>query len=152
MQRGHVIAYALRQLKPHETRYPTHDLELGAVVFALKIWRHYLYRVRSTIYTDHKSLKYLMHHPNLNMRQRRWLDVVKDYDCETLYHPGKANVVADALSRRAESAPIRDICMRMTVMTPVLDTIREAQEKAVRPENRKREQVIGQVSEFVTDS
>ncbi|XP_052622433.1 uncharacterized protein LOC128127784, partial [Lactuca sativa] len=99
MQRGHVIAYASRQLKPHEARYPTHDLELGAVVFALKIWRHYLYGVRCTIYTDHKSLKYLMDQPNLNMRQRRWLDVVKDYDCEILYHPGKANVVADALSR-----------------------------------------------------
>ena len=107
MQRGHVIAYASRQLKPHEARYPTHDLELGAVVFALKIWRHYLYGVRCTIYTDHKSLKYLMDQPNLNMRQRRWLDVVKDYDCEILYHPGKANVVADALSRRAENAPIR---------------------------------------------
>ncbi|CAH1412386.1 unnamed protein product [Lactuca virosa] len=71
MQHGHVIAYASRQLKPHEANYPTHDLELGAVVFALKIWRHYLYGVRCTIYTDHKSLKYLMDHPNLNMRQRR---------------------------------------------------------------------------------
>ena len=86
------------------------------------------------------------------MRQRRWLDVVKDYDCEILYHPGKANVVADALSRRAEGAPIRDVCMRLTVMTPVLDTIRGAQAEAVRPENHKRERVIGQVSEFVTDS
>lgn len=105
------------------------------MVFALKIWRHYLYGVRCTIYTDHKSLKYLMDHPNLNMRQRRWLDVVKDYDFEILYHPGKANVVADSLSRRAESAPIRDMCMRMTVMTLVLDTIREAQVEAMRPEN-----------------
>ena len=77
--------------------------------------------------------------PNLNMRQRRWLDVVKDYDCEILYHPGKANMVADALSRREESAPIQDVCMRMTVMTPILDTIREAQVEAVRPENLKRE-------------
>ena len=126
MQRGHVITYASRQLKPHESRYPTHDLELGAMVFALKIWHHYLYEVRCTIYTDHKSFKYLMDQPNLNMRKRRWLDVVKDYDCEILYHPGKANVVADALSRRAESAPIRGICLRLTVMTPVLDNIREA--------------------------
>ena len=133
MQRGHVIAYTSRQLKPHESRYPTHDLELGAMVFALKIWRHYLYGVWCTIYTDHKSLKYLMDQPNLNMRQRRWLDVVKDYDCEILYHPGKANVVADALSRRSESAPIRDICMRLTVMTPVLDTIRGAQAEAAIP-------------------
>jgi len=75
---------------------------------------------------DHKSLKYLMDQPNLNMRQRRWLDVVKDYDCEILYHPSKANVVADALIRREESVPIRGMCKRMTMMTPVLDTIREA--------------------------
>ena len=135
MQTGHVIAYAPRLHKPHESTYPTHDFELGAVVFALKIWRHYLYGVRCTIYTDNKSLKYLMDQPNLNMRQRRWLDVVKDYDCEILYHPGKANVVADALSRRAESAPLRDVCLRLTVMAPVLDTIRGAQAEAVRSEN-----------------
>jgi len=151
MQRGHVIAYASRQLKPHETRYPTHDLELGAVVFALKIWRHYLYGVRCTIYTDHKSLKYLMDQPNLNMRQRRWLDVVKDYDCEILYHPGKANVVADALSRRAESTPLRDVCLRLTVIAPVLAAIRGAQVEAVQPEMQKRERVVGLVSGFVTD-
>ena len=72
--------------------------------------------------------------------------MVKDYDCEILYHPGKANVVADALSRRAESAPIRDICMRLTVMTPILDTIRGAQAEAAKPENQKRERVVGQVS------
>ena len=72
MQRGHVIAYTSRQPKPHEANYPTHDLELGAVVFALKIWRHYLYGVWCTIYTDHKSLRYLMDQPNLNMRQHRW--------------------------------------------------------------------------------
>ena len=80
-----------------------------------------------------------MDQPNLNMRHRRWLDVVKDYDCEILYHPSKANMVADALSRRAPSAPTRDMCMRMTVMTPVLDTIREAHAVAMRPENRKSE-------------
>jgi len=78
MQRGKVIAYASRQLKTHEVNYPTHDLELGAVVFALKIWRHYLYGVKFLVYTDHKSLKYLMDQQNLNMRQRRWLDVLKD--------------------------------------------------------------------------
>ena len=93
-----------------------------------------------------------MDQTNLNMRQRRWLDVVKDYDCEILYHPGKANVVADALSRRAESALIQDVCLRLTVMTPVLDTIWEAQAEAVRPENRKWERVIGQVPELITDS
>ncbi|KAJ9556038.1 hypothetical protein OSB04_010652 [Centaurea solstitialis] len=107
MQRGKVIAYASRQLKTHEANYPTHDLELAAVVFALKLWRHYLYGVRCTIYTDHKSLHYFMVQRNLNMRQRRWLEVIKDYDCEILCHPGKANVVADALSRKGRSLLLR---------------------------------------------
>ncbi|XP_062118562.1 uncharacterized protein LOC133832204, partial [Humulus lupulus] len=96
MQEGKVVAYASRQLKDYEQRYPTHDLELAAVVFALKIWRHHLYGDRCEIYTDHKSLKYFFTQKELNMRQRRWLELVKDYDCEILYHPGKANVVADA--------------------------------------------------------
>ncbi|KAL5574029.1 hypothetical protein UlMin_023626 [Ulmus minor] len=91
MQNGRVIAYASRQLKVHEKNYPTHDLELAAVVFALKIWRHYLYGARCQIFTDHKSLKYIFTQKELNMRQRRWLELVKDYDCEILYHPGKAN-------------------------------------------------------------
>ncbi|KAL5555350.1 hypothetical protein UlMin_037586 [Ulmus minor] len=99
MQHGKVIAYASRQLKDYEKKYPTHDLELAAVVFALKIWRHYLYGVRCEIYTDHKSLKYFFTQKELNMRQRRWLELVKDYDCEIFYHPGKANKVADALHR-----------------------------------------------------
>ncbi|KAL4030703.1 hypothetical protein IC575_008953 [Cucumis melo] len=97
---GKVVAYASRQLKSHEQNYPTHDLELAAVVFALKIWRHYLYGEKIQIFTDHKSLKYFFTQKELNMRQRRWLELVKDYDCEILYHPGKANVVADALSRK----------------------------------------------------
>ncbi|KAL0553835.1 hypothetical protein IC582_007739 [Cucumis melo] len=100
MQQGKVVAYASRQLKSHEQDYPTHDLELAAVVFALKIWRHYLYGEKIQIFTDHKSLKYFFTQKELNMRQRRWLELVKDYDCEILYHPGKANVVADALSRK----------------------------------------------------
>ena len=100
MQHGKVIAYASRQLKQYEVNYPTHDLELAAVVFALKIWRHYLYGVRCQIFTDHKSLKYVFTQKELNMRQRRWLELLKDYDIELLYHPGKANVVADALSRK----------------------------------------------------
>ena len=100
MQDGKVVAYASRQLKPHEQNYPTHDLELAAVVFALKIWRHYLYVEKCRIFTDHKSLKYLLTQKDLNLRQRRWLELFKDYDCIIDYHPGKANVVADALSRK----------------------------------------------------
>ncbi|WVZ75950.1 hypothetical protein U9M48_023962 [Paspalum notatum var. saurae] len=101
MQEGRVIAYASRQLRKHEVNYPTHDLELAAVVHALKIWRHYLLGNTCHIYTDHKSLKYILTQPELNMRQRRWLELIKDYDLEIHYHPGKANVVADALSHRA---------------------------------------------------
>ncbi|KAL8134291.1 hypothetical protein AgCh_009363 [Apium graveolens] len=100
MQHDKVIAYASRQLKPHEEKYPTHDLELAAIVFALKIWRHYLYGEKCEIYTDHKSLKYIFTQKELNMRQRRWLELIKDYDYTINYHPGKANVVADALSRK----------------------------------------------------
>ena len=100
MQDGKVVAYASRQLKPHEQNYPTHDLELAAVVFALKIWRHYLYGEKCRIYTNHKSLKYLLTQKELNLRQRRWLELFKDYDCIIDYHPGKANVVADALTRK----------------------------------------------------
>ncbi|GKV15260.1 hypothetical protein SLEP1_g26056 [Rubroshorea leprosula] len=96
-----VIAYASRQLKPYEENYPTHDLELAAVVFALKIWRHYLYGETCDIFTDHKSLKYICTQKELNMRQRRWLELLKDYDLTISYHPGKANKVADALSRKS---------------------------------------------------
>ena len=99
MQSGKVIAYASRQLKVHEKNYPTHDLELAAVVFALKIWRHYLYGVHVDIFTDHKNLQYVFTQKDLNLRQRRWLEFLKDYDMSVHYHPGKANVVADALSR-----------------------------------------------------
>ncbi|GJZ13297.1 putative nucleotidyltransferase, ribonuclease H [Tanacetum coccineum] len=92
MQREKVIAYASRQLKPNEENYTTHDLELGAVVFALKIWRHYLYGTKCTVFTDHKSLQHILDQKELNMRQRRWLELLADYDCEIRYHPGKANV------------------------------------------------------------
>jgi hypothetical protein len=100
MQEGRVIAYASRALRPHEINYPTHDLELAAVVQALKIWRHYLMGNHCNIFTDHKSLKYIFTQSDLNMRQRRWLELIKDYDLEVHYHPGKAYVVADALSRK----------------------------------------------------
>jgi hypothetical protein len=101
MQEGRVIAYASRQLHRHEEYYPTHDLELAAVVHALKIWRHYLLGNICHIYTNHKSLKYIFTQSELNMRQRRWLELIKDYELEIHYHPGKANVVADALSQKA---------------------------------------------------
>ena len=101
MQNQQVVAYASRQLKVHERNYPTHDLELAAVVFVLKLWRHYLYGSRFEVYSDHKSLKYLFDQKELNMRQRRWLEFLKDYDFGLNYHPGKANVVADALSRKS---------------------------------------------------
>jgi hypothetical protein len=101
MQDGRIIAYASRQLRRHELNYPTHDLELAAVVHALKIWRHYLFGQRCDIYTNHKRLKYIFTQSELNMRQRRWLELVKDYDLEIHYHPGKANFVADALSRKS---------------------------------------------------
>ncbi|XP_022856219.1 uncharacterized protein LOC111377372 [Olea europaea var. sylvestris] len=104
IQNGKVIAYASRQLKEYKKNYPTHDLELVAVVFALKIWRHYLYGEWCEIYTDHKSLKYLFTQKELNMRQRRWLELVKDYDFVIKYHPGKANVVSEALSRKSTSS------------------------------------------------
>jgi hypothetical protein len=101
MQNHRVIAYASRVLRVHEQNYPTHDLELAAVIHALKIWRHHLMGAKCHIYTDHKSLKYIFTQADLNMRQRRWLELIKDYDLEVHYHPGKANVVADALSRKA---------------------------------------------------
>ena len=100
MQKGKMIAYAPRQLKEHKRNYPTHDMELTTVVFALEIWRHYLYGEHYQIYIDDKCLKYLFTQKELNVRQRRCLEIVKDYNCEILYHPRKANRVADALSRK----------------------------------------------------
>ena len=103
MQHERVVAYGSRQLKPHEVNYPTHDLELAAVVFALKIWRCYLYGEKFDVYSDHKSLKYVFTQKELNMRQRRWMEYLDDYDFSLHYHPGKANVVADALSRKSQA-------------------------------------------------
>jgi hypothetical protein len=100
MQDGRVISYASRQLRRHKEHYPTHDLELLAVMHTLKVWRHYLLGSLVHIYTDHKNPKYLFTQLDLNMRQRRWLELIKDYELDVHYHPGKANVVADALSRK----------------------------------------------------
>jgi hypothetical protein len=102
MQDNRIIAYASRALRPHEQNYHTHDLELAAVVHALKMWRHYLMGTHYNIFTYHKSLKYIFTQADLKMRQRRWLELIKDYDLEVHYHPGKANVVADALSRKSQ--------------------------------------------------
>ncbi|KAD4178196.1 hypothetical protein E3N88_26787 [Mikania micrantha] len=150
MQRGKVIAYASRQLKIHEVSYPTHDLELAAVVFALKIWRHYLYGVKCTIYTDHKSLKYFFTQKELNMRQRRWLELIKDYDCEILYHPGKANVVADALSRK-DYSPIKVKVMKIVISSEIISQIKEAQREAIKEEKWKRDRIKGQVKNLEED-
>src|SRR5581483_10192732 len=139
MQNEKVIAYASRQLKVHEKNYTTHDLELGAVVFALKIWRHYLYGTKCTIFTDHKSLQHILDQKMLNMRQRRWVELLNDYDCEIKYHPGKANVVADALSRKERVKPSRARAMGMLVQTSLKSQILEAQEEALKVENLKKE-------------
>ncbi|GJT91204.1 putative reverse transcriptase domain-containing protein [Tanacetum coccineum] len=130
MQRGNVIAYASRQLKIHEKNYTTHDLELGAVVFALTIWRHYLYGTKSVIYTDHKSLQDIFSQKELNMRQRRWIELFSDYDCEIRYHLGKANVVADALSKKERVKPKRVRAMNMTLQSSIKDRILAAQKEA----------------------
>jgi ribonuclease HI len=102
MQEGHIIVYASRQLRKHELNYPTHDLELAAVVHALKIWRHYIMGTKCRVYTDHMSLKYIFTQKDINLRQHRWLELIKDDDLEIHYHPGKANLVADALSRKGQ--------------------------------------------------
>ncbi|KAL0546768.1 hypothetical protein IC582_016681 [Cucumis melo] len=146
MQQGKVVAYASRQLKSHEQNYPTHDLELAAVVFALKIWRHYLYGEKIQIFTDHKSLKYFFTQKELNMRQRRWLELVKDYDCEILYHPGKANVVADALSRKVShsaalitrQAPLHRDLERAEIAVSVGTVTMQLAQLTVQPTLRQR--------------
>ena len=101
MQERQVVAYASRQLRKHELNYPTHDLELAAVIHALITWRQYLLGNRCEVFTDHKSLKYIFTHPNLNLRQTRWMETIKDFDLSITYTPGKANVMADALSRKS---------------------------------------------------
>nr|GEW53700.1 retrotransposon protein, putative, Ty3-gypsy subclass [Tanacetum cinerariifolium] len=151
MQREKVIAYGLRQLKVYEKNYTTHYLELGAVVFALKIWGHYLYRTKCTMFTDHKSLQHILNQKELNMRQRHWLELLSDYDCEIRYHPGKANVVADTLSRKERIKPLRVRVLVMTIDLHIPIQILEAQMEAMKPENLKSEDVGGMLIENLKD-
>nr|GEY00466.1 hypothetical protein [Tanacetum cinerariifolium] len=130
IQRGKVIAYASRELKIHENNYTTHDMELGAVVFALKIWRHYLYGSKSVIYTDHKSLQHIFSQKELNIRQRRWIELFSDYDYEISYHPGKAHIVADALSRKERVKPKRVRSMNTILQSSIKDRILTGQKEA----------------------
>nr|GEW27806.1 putative reverse transcriptase domain-containing protein [Tanacetum cinerariifolium] len=145
MQREKVIAYASRKLKIHETNYTTHDLELGSVVFAPKIYRHYLYGSKCTVFTDHKSQQHILDQKELNMRQRRWLELLSDYDCDIRYHPGKENVVADALSHKERDKPLRVRALVMTISLNLPKQILEAQIEAIKPENLEKEDVSGMI-------
>ncbi|KAI3762600.1 hypothetical protein L1987_53037 [Smallanthus sonchifolius] len=148
MQKEKVIAYASRQLKVHEKNYTTHDLELGAVVFALKIWRHYLYGTKCTIFTDHKSLQHIFNQKELNMRQRRWVELLNDYDCDIKYHPGKANVVADALSHKERVKTLRVRALELTIHTSLTTQIRMAQQEAIKEENIQNEALRGMIKQL----
>ncbi|GJR05729.1 putative reverse transcriptase domain-containing protein [Tanacetum coccineum] len=145
MQNEKVIAYVSRQLKIHEKKYTTHDFELDAVVFALKIWRHYLYGNKCMVFTDHKSLQHILDQKELNMRQRHWLELLSDYDCEIRYHPRKPNVVADSLSMKERIKPLRVRALVMTIGLDLPKQILNAQTEAQKPENLKNEDVGGMI-------
>ncbi|GKA32318.1 putative reverse transcriptase domain-containing protein [Tanacetum coccineum] len=149
IQREKVIAYASRQLKVHKKNYTTHDLELGSVVFALKIWRHCLYGSKCTVFIDHKSLQHILDQKDLNMRQRRWLELLSDYNCDICYHPGKANVVADALSHKEWIEPLWVRALVMTIGLDLPKRILEAQIEALKPENLKNEDVVGMIKKDI---
>nr|GEX00020.1 putative reverse transcriptase domain-containing protein [Tanacetum cinerariifolium] len=143
IQREKVTAYASRQLKIHEKNYTTRDLELGSVVFALKIWRHYLYGTKCMVFTDYRSLQHILDQKEMNIRQHYWLKLLSDYDCEIRYHPGKANVVADASSRKERNKPLRVRALVMTIGLNMPKQILEAQIEAQKPENFKKEDIGG---------
>nr|GEU49175.1 putative reverse transcriptase domain-containing protein [Tanacetum cinerariifolium] len=145
MHREKVIAYASRQLKIHEKNYTTHDLELGSVVFALKMWRHYLYGTECIVFTDHKSLQHILDQKELKMRQQQWLELLSDYDSDIRYHPRKANVVADALSHKERDKPLRVRALVMTISLNLPKQILEAQIEALKPENLEKEDVGGMI-------
>nr|GEY25840.1 putative reverse transcriptase domain-containing protein [Tanacetum cinerariifolium] len=151
MRREKVIAYGSQQQKVHEKNYTTHDLELGAVVFALKIWRYYLYGTKCTVFTAHKRLQHILDQKELNMRQRCWLELLSDYDCEIRYHPGKANVVADALSQKERIKPLRIRTLIMIIGLDLPRQILETQTEAMKPENLKSEDVGGMLIENSKD-
>ncbi|GKB45994.1 putative reverse transcriptase domain-containing protein, partial [Tanacetum coccineum] len=148
MQKEKDIAYVSRQLRVHEKNYTTHDLELGAVVFALKMWRHYLYGTKCVVFTDHKSLQHILDQKELNMRQRRWLELLSDYDCEIRYHPRKAKVVVDALSRKERSKPLRVWALVMTISLNLPKQILSAQSEARKEENFINEDLHGMISKL----
>nr|GFC26423.1 putative reverse transcriptase domain-containing protein [Tanacetum cinerariifolium] len=145
---GENIAYASRQLKVHGKNYTTHELELGAVVFALKLWRHYMYGTKCVVFTDHKSLQHILDQKELNMRQRRWLELLSDYDYEIRYHPGKANVVANALSRKERSKPLRVRSLVMTIGLNLLKQILNAQPEARKEKNFINEDLHGMINKL----
>ncbi|GJZ28361.1 putative reverse transcriptase domain-containing protein [Tanacetum coccineum] len=138
----------------HEENYTTHDLELGAVVFALRLWRHYLYGTKCVVFTDQKILLYILNQKELNMRQRRWIELLSDYDCEIRYHPGKANVVADALSQKERIKPLRVQALVMTVHNNLPKQILDAQKEAMKKKNVRAEKLgmfIKQIFKFRPD-
>ncbi|GKD17328.1 putative reverse transcriptase domain-containing protein [Tanacetum coccineum] len=143
MQRGKVITYASRQQKIHKKNYTTHDLELGAFLFDLKTWRHYLYGMKSVIYTDYKSLQHIFNQKELNMGQRRWIELFSDYECEIRYHPGKANVVADTLSRKKRVKPRCVRAMVVTIQFGLKEMILAAQSEAFKQETVLAERLHG---------
>src|SRR4051812_15161432 len=173
MQEGRVVSYASRQLKPHELNYATHDLELAAVVHALKTWRHFLIGNHCEVYTDHKSLKYIFTQKELNLRQRRWLELIKDYDMRLHNHPGKANVVADALSHKSHvntlmtgeipkelAIDLRELCLEIVprgyvaaleIQSTLMDKIREAQKSDKQIADIKRKMSEGKAKGFRED-